>query len=135
MESSYTEDVIIDSDLEEDALNRHLKWGKEDEFWTYEYNYRSSMASAIHMKARIQCGIPGADKREDELTEEERNVIEVLEHRRWNAYMRAEGYVFSGSKDKSSRNDLAKMHHNLVPFRSLSKADQNKDSAVSFEEE
>ena len=126
MESSYTEDVIIDSDLEEDALNRHLKWGKEDEFWTYEYNYRSSMASAIHMKARIQCGIPGADKREDELTEEERNVIEVLEHRRWNAYMRAEGYVFSGSKDKSSRNDLAKMHHDLVDFSSLTEEDKRK---------
>ena len=130
MESSYTEDVIIDSDLEADALNRHLKWGKEDEFWTYEYNYRSSMASAIHMKARIQCGIPGADKREDELTEEERNVIEVLEHRRWNAYMRAEGYVFSGAKDKSSRNDLAKMHHDLVDFSSLTEEDKRKDSQV-----
>lgn len=128
--SSYTEDVIIDSELEEDALKRHLKWGKEEEFWTYEYNYRSSMASAIHMKARIQCKIPGATKREDELTEEERNTIEVLEHRRWNAYMRAEGYVFSGSKDKSSRNDLAKMHHDLVDFSSLTDEEKRKDSKV-----
>lgn len=81
IESSYTEDVIIDSELEYDALKRHLKWGKEEEFWTYEYNYRSSMASAIHMKARVKCGIPGADKKEEELSDEERNVIEVLEHR------------------------------------------------------
>lgn len=130
VESSYTEDVIIDSELEEDALKRHLKWGKEEEFWTYEYNYRSSMASAIHMKARVKCGIPGADKKEEELSDEERNIIEVLEHRRWNAYMRSEGYVFSGSKEKTSRNDLAKMHHDLVDFSSLTEEEKRKDSKV-----
>ncbi len=128
--SSYTEDVIIDSELEEEALKRHLKWGKEEEFWTYEYSYKSSMASAIHRKARIKCGIPGATKKEEELTDEERNGIEVLEHRRWNAYMRSEGYVFSGSKEKSSRNDLAKMHHDLVDFSSLTEEDKRKDSRV-----
>ncbi len=130
VESSFTEDVIIDSKLEEDALRRHLKWGNEEEFWTYEYNYNSSMASAIHLRARIHCGIPGANKKEEELTQQERDGIEVLEHRRWNAYMRAEGYVFSGSKDKSSRNDLAKMHHDLVDFSSLSEEDKRKDSRV-----
>jgi len=130
MESSYTETVIIDSDLEEDALQRHLKWGKEEEFWTYEYNYRSSMASAIHMRARIKCGIPGAEKKGEDLTPEERYIIEVLEHRRWNAYMRSEGYVFSGSTDKSSRNDLAKMHHDLVDFESLTEEVKRKDSSV-----
>ncbi len=131
MESSYTADVIIDSALEEDALLRHLKWGKEDEFWTYEYNYRSSVASAIHMKVRVNRGIPGADKKEEELTEKEREIIETLEHRRWNAYMRAEGYVFSGSKEKSSRNDLAKMHHDLVDYASLSEEEKRKDCVVS----
>lgn len=130
LETSFSEKVIIDSELEADALKRHLKWGTEDEFWAYEYNYRSSVASAIHMKARIKCGIPGATKREDELTDEERDIIEVLEHRRWNAYMRSVGYVYSGSKDKASRNDLAKMHHNLVDFESLSESDKRKDSKV-----
>ncbi len=130
VESSYTENVIIDSELEEDALRRHLKWGNEDEFWTYEYNYRSSMASAIHMKARIRCGVPGADKKEEDLTSQERRIIETLEHRRWNAYMRAEGYVFSGSTDKASRNDLAKMHHDLVNYASLQEEEKRKDSKV-----
>ena len=82
------------------------------------------------MKARIACGIPGADKKEEELTEKERNIIETLEHRRWNAYMRAEGYVYSGSKDKSSRNDLAKMHHDLVDYASLSDEEKRKDSRI-----
>ena len=132
MESSYTENVIMDSELEEEALRRHLKWGNEDEFWNYEYNYRSSIASVIHIKARINRGIPGAAKTEDELTVEERSIIESLEHRRWNAYMRAEGYVFSGSKDKSSRNDLAKMHHDLVDFASLSDEEKRKDSQTGI---
>lgn len=130
IESSYTEDVIIDSELEDDALKRHLKWGKEEEFWTYEYNYRSSMASAIHMKARVKCGIPGADKKEADLSDEERTIIETLEHRRWNAYMRAQGYIFSGSTDKSSRNDMAKMHHDLVDYSSLTEEVKRLDSKV-----
>lgn len=130
LESSFSEGVIINSELENDALQRHLKWGKEEEFWQYEYNYRSSMASAIHMKARIVCGIPGAGKPEEELTAEEIAIIEPLEHRRWNAYMRAEGYIYSGSPEKSSRNDLAKMHHDLVDFSSLSEEDKRKDSRV-----
>jgi len=130
LNSSFSEGVIINSELESDALSRHLKWGKEEEFWQYEYNYRSSMASAIHMKARIACGIPGAGKPEDQLTAEEKAIIEPLEHRRWNAYMRAEGYIYSGSPEKSSRNDLAKMHHDLVDFSSLTEDEKRKDSRV-----
>ena len=130
LESSYSEAVILDSELEEDALQRHLKWGKEEEFWNYEYNYRSSMASAIHMRARIHCGIPGARKAESELTPEEERIIGVLEHRRWNAYMRSEGYVYSGSPEKASRNDLAKMHHDLVDYSMLSEEEKRKDSKV-----
>lgn len=131
LESHFTEKVLISSSLEADALSRHLKWSdNEEEFWNFEYNYRSSTASAIHMKARIGLGIPGADKTEDELTPEEKNSIEILEHRRWNAYMRSEGYVFSGSTDKKTRNDLGKMHHNLVDFDALSEETKRLDSKV-----
>ena len=122
--------MILNSQLEQEGLARHLKWGQEADFWRFEYNYRSSVASAIHMRARIACGIPGAGKKEEELTEEEIAVLEPLEHCRWKAYMRAEGYVFSGSKDKRSRNDLAKMHHDLVDFSSLSEEDKRKDRHV-----
>jgi hypothetical protein len=44
--------------------------------------------------------------------------------------MRAEGYVYSGSKDKASRNDLAKMHHDLVEYAALSAEEQEKDRKV-----
>lgn len=130
VKSFWSERVIISSQLEAEALRGHLKWGEESEFWRYEYNYRSSVASAIHRKARRACGMPGADKETGELTPEERDALERLEHRRWNAYMRSEGYVFSGSRDKASRDDMAKTHHDLVPFQALSEQDKRKDSAV-----
>ena len=130
IESTYTERVILSTELEECALKQHKTWGAEETFWTCEYNYRSSLASAMHIKARIHCGIPGAEKCREELTEEESAAIEILEHRRWNAYLRAEGYVYSGSKEKSSRNDLGKMHHNLVKYADLSEEDKRKDLRV-----
>ena len=67
----------------------------------------------------------------DQLTDRERTELETLEHRRWNAYMRSEGYIYSGSPDRSSRNDLAKMHHNLVAYERLEDADKRKDSRVA----
>jgi len=36
MKSSYSEEVILDSDVEEEALKRHMKWGDESEFWRYD---------------------------------------------------------------------------------------------------
>ncbi len=130
VESSFTEDVIINSDLESEALERHLKWGKEEDFWRYEYNYQSSVASAIHMRARIHCHIQGAEKADDDMTDEERIAIEKLEHRRWNAYMRSEGYIYSGSHDKSSRNNLGKMHHDLLEYDEMDDDEKRKDSKV-----
>ena len=62
-----------------------------------------------------------------ELLAAHRDGIEVLEHRRWNAYMRSEGYVYSGSPDRATRNDLGKMHHDLIPFDLLSEEDKRKD--------
>ena len=119
---SYSEEVILDSDVEEAALARHLKWGKEEDFWKYEYNYRSSIASAIHRKMKIECGIPGADQLPEEREESARQALRVLEHRRWNAYMRAEGFTYA-----EKRNNLAKTHNCLVPFAELSEKDREKD--------
>lgn len=128
-DTCYSAEVIINSPLEEEALRRHLKWGSEEEFWKYEYNYRSSVASALHRYAKQHCGVAGIQKTEQELTRQERDALEVAEHRRWNAYMRAQGYIYSGSKDQSSRNDLGKMHHDLINYKELSEEDKRKDSA------
>ncbi len=122
IESTYSEDVIINSELEQVALGRHIKWGDEADFWKYEYNYRSSIASALHKKLKSDLGIPGTDKPPAERTEEELMLIRVLEHKRWNAYMRSEGYCYG-----ETRNNLAKLHPCLVPFNDLSLKEQLKD--------
>lgn len=130
-EAVCSEEAVFHSELEKEALELHKRWGDEESFWKYEYNYRSSMSSVIHQKARFSCGFPGYGKTEDELTAEEKDRIARTEHCRWNAYMRSEGYVFSGSQDPGTRNDLAKMHPDLVPFDRLSQKEKEKDIRVS----
>ena len=125
--SSYSEQVILNCHIEKLALSRHMKWGEEQQFWQYNYNYKSSIASVIHKKLREACDIPGVKKAPGERTEEETQAIRMMEHRRWNAYMRSEGYVWSQSEKPESRNDLAKRHHCLVTFARLSEQDQKKD--------
>ena len=117
----------MDSDVEAIALSRHMKWGEEKDFWRYNYNYKSSIASAIHRKMKSLCGIPGVDKEPKDRTEEELWNLRILEHNRWNAYMRSEGYIFGGTVERSGRNDLAKMHNCLVPFDVLPLYEQEKD--------
>ena len=118
----YSYDNILNSELEQEALDRHLCWGNEEDFWKYEYNYRSSMASALHKRMKIFCGVPGIEKKPSDRTEQEKHVLRLLEHRRWNAYMRSEGYVYS-----EKRNNLAKTHNCLVTFDLLSQKDKEKD--------
>lgn len=130
LQSSYSKETIVDSQLHQIALQRHLRWGDESSFWAYEFNFHSSVAAAIHLKMRSVCKMPWAGKTEAELTIQERDALERLEHRRWNAYMRSEGYRHSGSVDKSSRNDLAKLHNNLVPYDQLPDKIKRVDSAV-----
>ena len=47
----------------------------------------------------------------------------MVEHIRWNAYMRTEGYIYA-----PQRYDLGKMHYNLVPVSELSNDDLRKDA-------
>lgn len=133
LRTSYSRENIVENQLYQVALERHLKWGIENDFWAYEFNFNSSVAAAIHLRMRRLCGIPGADKKEGELTQEERDNLEVLEHRRWNAYMRSEGFIYSGSTDKASRNDLAKIHNDLIPFEGLDEEEKRKDSIIGTE--
>jgi hypothetical protein len=127
LETSYSEDVIVNSVLEDEALAVHLLYNSNPEdFWSFEYNYRSSTATAIHNRAKLICNIPGINKSEDERTEEERLNLQKLEHRRWNAYMHSEGYIY-GEK----RNDLAKTHNNITHFDALDKEIQEIDSRVA----
>ena len=129
--SSYSMNTIIYSGIERKGLEIHKRYGgKEDDFWLYEYNYRSSCASAIHLEAKIHCGIPGVDKDEESLTPQEKENLQILEHKRWNAWMRGEGYIATENTDKDATS-IAKMHFDLVPFKKLDPEEKEKDSRVN----
>ena len=122
IKTSYSKDVILRSEVEVKAKERHLLWDAEHLFWDYEYNYRSSLASAIHHKMKIELGIPYADVPPEKRPYEERELLRKLEHCRWSAYVRSEGYTFG-----EVRNDLAKKHPCLIPYEQLSDKDKEKD--------
>lgn len=50
-----------------------------------------------------------------------------LEHNRWNAYMRTQGYIPSPSGDINDKRAMAMVHGNLVPFGELKEEDRKKD--------
>ena len=110
--STYSEEVIINSELEDKALNLHKGWAdpelpeeeQERLFWDYEYNYRSSIATAIHQEAISQLEERGLHHQD----------ADNEEHRRWNAYMRSEGYIYDGSYKYKQKNHIAKIHGDLV---------------------
>lgn len=118
IESQYSDEVILNSEVEEQAKKLHLKYAKdrEEDFWRYDYNYRSSTARVIHRKMKKLCGMAEIDKPADERSAEARENLRVLEHRRWNAFVRSEGYIYGGTTDKKGRNDLAKTHNCLVTY-------------------
>ena len=134
MKSLYSVGAIIRTQYEHEALSRHMKWGGEKSFWEFEYNYNSSIASAIHSKAKKKLNIPGANvdaetrkTAVDPVTKEKLyahtiDPLRRLEHRRWNAYMRTEGYSYGKTRD-----DIAKIHHCLVPFDALPEYERTKD--------
>ena len=128
IESSYSEALIIDSELEEAAYRIHESYSQwqdtpeaiqaeKKKFWTQEYCYRSSVADAVYAHVRSRLGLQRAGQK--------------IEHLRWNAYTRSEGYIYSGSDDKSSRNDLGKMHHNLIGNSGLDAKTQELDDLVT----
>lgn len=121
----FSYDTIINKELESLALECHLRWSNSPEekasaitqFEEYEYYRNSSITTAIHEKYR-------------KLANMSEDLAAVTEHMRWNAYMRTEGFIFSGSLEKSTRNDRAKMHNNLHRFGLLSDEDINKDRRI-----
>lgn len=139
-ESTYSYEFIIDSKLEKEAIEAQRKYSAiygqnekdtEDDvrkMFSYTYNFRSNCATAIHLHAREKLKMNGAEKGDIKLmTDEEILATKILEHRRWNAWTRAEGYVYGPKRD-----DLALQHQDLVPFDDLSDYEKEKDTVIGI---
>lgn len=50
-----------------------------------------------------------------------------LEHNRWNAFMRSEGYISSPWKEVNDKRPIARVHGNLVAFDDLDQTAKDKD--------
>ncbi len=143
MSEQYDISQIDEAEEEEkQALIYHIQWilaektgpdeiGKElNKYIHYDYFRRSSMAKAAHKRSLVRRGLypPRADSDEKWYLEHEKGCrcdicrARITEHMRWNAFMRVDGYRY-GKK----RNDLAKIHHLLLPWDELSFRDQVKD--------
>lgn len=126
------EDKLKKGEVKEEQREELLAKAKidADQSFCLPYNYFSSVSKAIHEDLRVKLGlnIPGVNKAWENRSDEERLAIGKIEHPRWNAYMRSEGYVYSGSLDRSTRNDLGKVHNNLVAVGMLDDDTLRKDA-------
>ena len=122
----YSAEIVEQTELEEKGLKCHLRWSKTvDEkqnlylYNKYEYYRKSSMSEVLYSELRKSLGIELMD---------DPNIVDLIsdyEHRRWNAYMRTEGYVYNATRD-----DIAKTHPSLIIFDDLSQHEKDKDTEV-----
>ena len=112
----YSCKSIFATQFENIALSAHLQWGDKELFESFEYYRRSSLATEIYRKYR-------------DLFVSDPEMKAIVEHRRWNAYMRGtEGYQYGPRRD-----DLAKAHPSLVAYDNLTNFDQMKDKVITSE--
>lgn len=134
MRSRYSIESIEQPALEDRGRALHTQWAHTEEsllreemsYNRYEYFRRSSMSQAFYEKLRTEIGIVEfSSDTADPAEIAHNNVLAIYEHMRWNAYMRSEGYIVTARK--ADRDDIAKTHHDLIPFAGLSDIEKLKD--------
>lgn len=121
-DKDYERFMKMDFDQKEKLVDAAIEIQKKDPCNPFyeEYNYRSSLASAIHIIAIGPCPKEGKTARTE------------LEHRRWCAYQRSEGYIVGPWSEKEEENEkgekvtkliaknkAARTHADLVPYDDL----------------
>ncbi|MBE6604362.1 MAG: hypothetical protein E7639_01485 [Ruminococcaceae bacterium] len=143
MRTRYSLAVIEQRTLEEKGLDIHLAWLSHEKeqivaaggtaaeidrkiaesreaYEKFEYYRRASIATAVHVEVLKKLGLHLPTGTEQA----------VLEHNRWSAFMRAEGYVF----DSAARSHIAKTHPDLKPFAGLGEREKAKDDVAAKRE-
>ncbi len=136
MSRIFSRAFIEQDKLEREGLMHHCGWSQahvddpehEDEqtrqnralYEKYEYYRKASTASAIYAEFRKELGLVGG------ISPELDRLLGMYEHNRWTAFMRTEGYVGR----KSDRDDVSKVHPDLVVYADLSDAEKRKDDIM-----
>lgn len=104
------------------ALHRRLR-SKILEFYSDPYHEILNLTKSIHesqkLKDQIKNGLEKPEERES--ARKKLNCAAYIEHVRWNAYMRTEGFIYG------KKNTQFKMHDNLVTVEELSDELKLKD--------
>jgi len=140
LDNFYSEKTFLDSDLIERGREINIRWAKENDpssinndkekFDKYEYNYRSSISKAIHEKLRkdmyekMGVDFPGIDMPRESILKDPNLCLKIglIEHIRWNAYMRTEGYSYGTATDH-----LSKKHSCLVSVHKLEETENGRE--------
>lgn len=125
----YSLQNIEQRDAEEKAKRLHMQWANteeekrdaEEKFDRFEYYRRSSMMQEVYRELREGLGY-WRESDETPAGRANNDLLRLYEHRRWNTYMRGEGYVWGETKDH-----IAKTHPLLVPFGELPESEKKKD--------
>lgn len=142
IDEQFSYDNIFNAEKEAAAFKCHAEWsGAESDvtdkirekrllFDRFEFYRLSSLASVLHQEFlnssgvndRLKCLTSGNDgEKECENCYKRRK----MEHERWEAYMRTEGFTY-----RKERFDRAKLHNDLTEFDRLSKDEQEKDALM-----
>lgn len=114
----------LNNSVSEEAVNSKVQEIDHaiSKFYGNEYNYKSSIASAIHINTRKKLKIAGADIPKDQRTAAQTDILCRTEHFRWSAYVRSDGFVYADGKST----DL-KIHSDLIPYDELTDKAAKKD--------
>lgn len=172
LEKTFNINALMSSALEKMAIGVHLAYsgalnGTDSQvrhametYYINEYNQRSSFAAALHIKYKLYvCGVYREYEKsvsEDTIRRFERLIqdpealesLAILEHDRWMAFMRTEGYsiatpdevkVYHSLDNRISHiHYLAKLHPSLVPWNQLDQIScqigRIMDRAVDFKQ-
>ena len=135
----YSLDNIEQNEVEELAKKVHTRWIKLAKNYTeaekpqmienaniqfnqFEYYRKSSTVRSVYLNLRNKLKIK---KRENEESQEDalyNDKLREYEHRRWNVFMRGEGWIYN-----KKRKNLTKMHNLLLPFNQLPSEEKEKD--------
>lgn len=151
-ETIFSDRTLFNTKLEKLSFAVHLcYWGALNEpknsfryhevmtdFESSEYNRRSSMATALHIAAKLKSSLPDGNGDISEqsandfarLIAEQEDWVEKLaqnEHDRWNAFMRSEGYSQAdiatmkvyAHKTGSHKDELSKLHPCITDWDGL----------------